>query len=201
MKIDCNMPVQEPRSSKLLFISKLCLKEHVVKHIIKAPEERWGDLFSPELIIGVREEYWENESIYKLKDFKLLTTLYARLAAKTLSNCCSEGKDHVHQVEEIYTVKSDAIKCLKRFQKIQAYSEEKRIVVIAALQANQNQSSQTNNTQQKEGKAEPQDYVILTMYRPEKKLLKKQSFKSWFNDRIERGNPKHPNEALLADHR
>ncbi len=200
MESNSNVPVQEPRSSMLSFISTSSLIDHVVKHVIEASEERWISVFYPELIIRVRDAYWDNDSIYNTEDFRLLTTLYARQAAKTIAQCCSRGVGHVHQLEDVYTIESHIVKCVSRYQKIQAYSEEDKTVVIAALKIDQ-EASQSNNSQQKEGKQDPQDYVILTMYRPEKKLLKKQSFKSWFNDRIERGNPMHPYETLLADHR
>lgn len=196
-----NIPVQEPCSSKLSFISTSSLIDHVIKHVVNASEERWVNIFNPELIIRIRDEYLENASIYNTEDFRLLTTLYARQAAKTIAQCCFRGVCHVHQLEDVYTIESHIVKCVNRFQKIQAYSEEDKTVVIATLKIDQEQTSQLNNSQQKEGETAPQDYVILTMYRPEKKLLKKQSFKSWFNDRIERGNPMHPYETLLADHR
>lgn len=200
MESNSNVPVLEPRSSMLSFISTSSLIDHVVKHVIEASEERWISVFYPELIIRVRDAYWDNDSIYNTEDFRLLTTLYARQAAKTIAQCCSRGVGHVHQLDDVYTIESHIVKCVSRYQKIQAYSEEDKTVVIAALKIDQ-EASQSNNSQQKEGKQDPQDYVILTMYRPEKKLLKKQSFKSWFNDRIERGNPMHPYETLLADHR
>ena len=201
MENNSNVPLLEPRSSKLSFISTSSLKDHVIKHVVAASDERWTDVFYPELIIRIRDAYLDDVSIYNTEDFRLLTTLYARRAAKTIAQCCSRGVCHVHQLEDVYTIESHIVKCINRFQKIQAYSEEDKTVVIAALKIDQEETSQSNNSQQKEGKQAPQDYVILTMYRPEKKLLKKQSFKSWFNDRIERGNPMHPYETLLADHR
>ena len=201
MENNPNIPVQEPKSSKLSFISTSSLIDHVIKHVVAASEERWINVFYPELILRIREAYLDDDPIYNTEDFRLLTTLYARRAAKTILQCCSQGIGHVHQLEDVYTIESNIVKCINRFQKIQAYSEEDKTVVIAALKIDQEETTQSNNSQQKEGQQSPQDYVILTMYRPEKKLLKKQSFKSWFNDRIERGNPMHPYETLLADHR
>lgn len=196
-----NIPVQEPRSSELTFISYSTLKEHVIKHVIEASEERWINVFDPELVARVQDEYLENDSLSKSDDFRQLTSLYARLASQTIVQCCSKGINHIHQLEDVYTVESQIVKCINRYQIIQAYSKEDKIVVIATLKINQNQTSLNCSLKQKEGKTEPQDYVIVTMYRPEKKLLKKKSFQSWFNDRIERGNPMHPYETLLADHR
>lgn len=209
MDNNCNIPVQEPKSSDLKFISTSILIEHVIKHVIEAPEERWISVFSEkaELVSRVRKMYFESgplintAELFKTKSFKKLTSSYASLAAKTLAEQCSKGVCHVHQLEDVYSIESNTVKLISRYQKIQAFSEEHKVVIIATLKINQNQTSQTGSSQQEENKKETSDYVILTMYRPEKKLLKKQSFRSWFNDRIERGNPMHPNETLLADHR
>lgn len=201
MENNYNIPIQEPRSSELSFISHSILKEHVIKHVIEAPDERWINVFDPDLVARVRDTYLESDSLSKSDDFRKLTSLYARLASQTIVQCCSKGINHIHQLEDVYTVESQIVKCINRYQKIQAYSKEDKVVVIATLKINQNQTSLNCSSQQKEGQTETQDYVIVTMYRPEKKLLKKQSFQSWFNDRIERGNPMHPYETLLADHR
>jgi hypothetical protein len=117
------------------FRSRESLDDHVVRHVLRGRDERWDDVFDPEVLANAREE-WEQGCFGA--NCEQIADEYERIVSGAIVRACQSGQWHYHLAEYVWRPQSSGSKRYVRTATLQTVvawppADLLRIVAKAAV--------------------------------------------------------------------